>query len=196
LRAGRVEKPVSAKKGRRKIVVEIKTRRTMKKFNITFRTLTIAMCLLAGATLLRAQQGQTGVGLRMGTDPGITIKHFVAPHGAIEGILGTGYRGLLLTGLYEWHKGIGTEPGLKIYGGLGGHFGVFNRYAYYRKGPYYDVVYVYNQPSFGPDFIVGMEYDFTEIPLNIGLDLKPAVDFYGGYSYMYLDGALSLRVLF
>jgi hypothetical protein len=168
----------------------------MKKLNHYFYTLTIAVCMAAGSTTVHAQQGQTGVGLRLGTDPGITIKHFVAPNGAIEGILGTGYRGLLVTGLYEWHKPIGTEPGLKLFGGIGGHFGVFNRYAYYRKGPYYDVVYVYNRPSIGPDLILGMEYDFTDIPLNLGLDLKPAVDFYGGYSYMYLDGALSIRVLF
>lgn len=145
---------------------------------------------------MMAQQGQTDVGLRLGTDPGITVKHFVRPNGAIEGILHTGYRGLLVTGLYEWHKGIGDDPGLKLFGGIGGHFGIFNHYAYYRRGYYYDVVYVYNRPSLGPDAILGLEYDFHEIPLNLALDLKPAIDFYAGYAYTYLDGALSVRVLF
>lgn len=149
-------------------------------------------------SVLYGQQGQTGVGLRMGTDPGITVKHFVTQTGAIEGILHTGYRGLLVTGLYEWHKSIGEAetPGLKLYGGIGGHFGVFNRYAYYKRYYYYDVVYVYSRPSLGPDAIVGIEYDFSEIPLNLGLDLKPGVDFYSGSGYMYLDGALSVRVIF
>lgn len=169
----------------------------MKKISNNVRTLAIAVCMLAGATLLQAQQGQTGVGLRLGTDPGITIKHFVRPNGAIEGILHTGYRGLLVTGLYEWHKPLTDPIGLKLYGGVGAHFGVFNRYGYYRRGPYYyDVVYVYNRPSFGPDAIIGIEYDFEDIPLNLGIDLKPGIDFYNGYSYMYLNGAFNVRVLF
>lgn len=168
----------------------------MNNLHTSVRTLTIAVCMLAGANLARAQQGQTGIGLRLGTDPGITVKHFVRPNAAIEGILHTGYRGLLVTGLYEWHKPLSDPTGLKFYGGIGAHLGVFNRYRYYRYGPYYDVVYVSNRASFGPDAIIGIEYDFTEIPLNLGLDLKPAVDFYHGYSYMYVDGAISVRVLF
>ena len=143
-----------------------------------------------------AQMGQTGVGLRLGTDPGITVKHFVKQNGAVEGILHTGYRGLLITGLYEWHKPLTDPVGLKLYGGVGGHFGVFNRYGYYRRGPYGEVYYVYNAPSFGPDGIFGIEYDFAKIPLNLGIDLKPAVDFYRGYTYMYVDGAFNVRVLF
>lgn len=168
----------------------------MKKFSNLTRILATIVCVLLLSSDTSAQQGQTGIGLRLGTDPGITVKHFVAPNGAIEGILHTGYRGLLITGLYEWHKSVGTEPGLKLYGGLGGHFGVFNRSIYYRKGYYYDVVYVYNRPSVGVDGIMGIEYYFTGIPLSLGLDLKPGVDFYAGYGYTYLDGALSLRVVF
>lgn len=169
----------------------------MKTLRKIITTLTLLLCI-TNVGQLSAQQGQTGIGLRLGTDPGITVKHFVRPTGAIEGILHTGYRGLLVTGLYEWHKAIGNAeaPGLKLYGGIGGHFGVFNHYYYYRRGYYHDVVYVYNRPSLGPDAIMGIEYDFTDIPLNLGLDLKPGIDFYSGYGYVYLDGALSVRALF
>lgn len=172
----------------------------MKTINYKVRTFAIAVCLLAGATLLHAQQGQTGVGLRLGSDPGITVKHFVRQNGAIEGILHTGYRGLMVTGLYEWHTPIATAPGLKFYAGVGGHIGFFNHYVrVHRHGNHYhydEVYYNDNHVSFGPDGIIGLEYDFTQIPLNLGLDLKPAIDFHYGHAHTYIDGAFNVRVLF
>jgi hypothetical protein len=172
----------------------------MKKINNYVRTLAIAVCLLAGSTLMHAQQGQTGVGVRLGTDPGITVKHFVRENGAIEGILHTGYRGLLITGLYEWHTPLSEPAGFKFYAGLGGHLGVFDHYVHvhhhYYHHHYDDVVYSDTHASFGPDGIIGLEYDFTEIPLNMGLDIKPAIDFHYGHAHTYVDGALSIRVLF
>lgn len=170
----------------------------MKKFCAIYTLVAMVVCILFNASTLQAQQGQTGVGLRLGYHPGITIKHFVRENGAIEGILHTGYRGLMVTGLYEWHKGVGESPGLKLYGGVGGHFGIFNGYRYYHKHYYYhdEIIYVYNRPSVGLDGIVGLEYDFQDLPLNLSLDLKPAVDFYAGMGYTYLDGAVSIRVLF
>ncbi len=171
----------------------------MNKFNNHVRTLAIAVCLFAGATQLHAQQGQTGVGIRLGTDPGITVKHFVTERGAIEGILHTGYRGLQVTGLYEWHTPLSSAPGFKFYAGLGAHLGVFNHYVrvhHHNHNHHGDVIYTESHASFGPDGIIGLEYDFTEIPLNLGLDLKPAIDFHYGHAHTYVDGAFSVRVLF
>ena len=170
----------------------------MKRFRKIKKSITALIVMMCCSGYAWSQQGQTDFGLRLGTDPGITVKYFLRPAGAVEGILHTGYRGLLITGLYEWHKGIGTSdaPGLKLYGGVGGHYGIFRSYHYYYKGPHSDVVYVYNRPSLGVDGIIGLEYDFTGVPLNLSLDMKPAVDFYSGYGYTYLDGALSVRVIF
>ncbi len=166
-------------------------------FHKTLRTLTIAVCLFAGSTLVHAQQGQTGIGLRLGYAPGLTIKHFVQPNGAIEGIIHTGYRGLLFTGLYEWHKPFADPAGLKFYAGLGGHVGLFDRYVgHHRNHHNDDFVHVHSHASVGPDAIIGLEYDFTEIPLNLSLDAKPAIDFHDGHAHTYIDGALSIRVLF
>jgi hypothetical protein len=171
----------------------------MKTISNHVRTCAIAVCLLTGATLLNAQQGQTGVGIRLGTDPGITVKHFVTEKGAIEGILHTGYRGLLVTGLYEWHTPFSNPAGFKFYAGLGGHLGVFNHYVrvhHHNHIHHDDIVYSDSHASFGPDGIIGLEYYFTEIPLNLGLDLKPAIDFHYGHAHTYVDGAFNIRVLF
>lgn len=168
----------------------------MKQISNIVRTCAIAMCLYAGTTLLNAQQGQTGVGLRLGTDPGITVKHFVRENGAIEGILHTGYRRFMVTGLYEWHTSL-SAPGFKFYAGVGAHIGFMDRYVRVHHHDHFHEVY-YEDPyaSVGPDGIVGLEYYFTEIPLNIGLDLKPAIDFHYNHAHTYVDGAFNIRVLF
>jgi len=48
----------------------------------------------------------------------------------------------------------------------------------------------------GIDGILGLEYNFKEIPFNIGIDWKPMIDL-GGSSGFYGDGgAISIRYIF
>ena len=164
----------------------------MKRFLIT--------CLLTGClSTLLAQDYHTGIGVRLGgLTSGITVKHFVNPTSAIEGIASFGYHNFLLTGLYEKHQSIPNAAGLNwLYGG-GAHIGFFRYGGYYyrHKNQIYYVEYPGESAAvFGVDFIVGLDYKFNKAPLNLGLDLKPFVDFYNGMSG-YFDGALSFRFVF
>jgi len=158
------------------------------------------------------QEYKTGIGVRLGgLTSGITVKHFVNPTSAIEGILGFGYRSFVITGLYEKHNYISTAPGLKWLYGLGAHIGFFRYGGYYYRVKYnygpgnhgyvYYVEYPGNTATVGGiDFILGMDYKFRNAPFNIGLDIKPFFDFYSGpYGsgpYGYFDGALSIRFAF
>lgn len=66
--------------------------------------------LISICNLSKAQDYITALGLRAGFSNGFTVKHFVSHTGALEGILGVGWYGSDLTGLYEVHKfGIETE---------------------------------------------------------------------------------------
>jgi hypothetical protein len=48
----------------------------------------------------------------------------------------------------------------------------------------------------GVDGILGLEYNFSEVPINISIDWKPAFNLVG-YSRFFGDGgALSLRYIF
>src|SRR5688500_10593467 len=83
------------------------------------------------------QDYKTGIGVRLGgLTSGLTVKHFVNPTSAIEGILGFGYRSFLITGLYEKHNNISTAPGLKWFYGLGAHIGFFRYGGYYYRVKY------------------------------------------------------------
>lgn len=134
----------------------------------------------------------TGIGLRAGWTTGITVKSFINDKAALEGILGTRYRGFIVTGLYERHALAFNVPGLHWFYGLGAHLGAF-RGAYYRDrwGDYYTD----NTVSVGIDGILGLEYNIMDIPFSIALDIKPFFDIImPGYGYW--DGALSIRYVF
>ena len=171
----------------------------MKK--LLCKTVLSLLILVAGAKQLNAQDYNTGIGVRIGgLTSGITVKHFVSPNSALEGIVGFAHRSFVITGLYEGHRSIQNAEGLRwLYGG-GAHVGFFRYggyyYAYrYRGDNYYVLEPGRSRTIAGLDFILGLDYKFKNAPVNVGLDIKPFVDFYDGASG-YFDGGLSFRFVF
>ena len=159
----------------------------------------VTLALVAVLSPLAAQDYHTGIGVRLGgLSSGITVKHFMHPSSAIEGIASFGHRSFILTGLYEKQQPIHDADGLDWFYGGGAHLGFFQYGGYYYR--YRDRLYYVDEPGesaavFGIDFIIGLDYKFRNAPLNLGLDLKPFVDFNDGLSG-YMDGALSFRFVF
>jgi hypothetical protein len=158
----------------------------MKKIVLTS---IIVFCLLWAGN---AQDYKTGIGLRGGFESGLTIKHFTSQKSAYEFILSSRWRGFNITGLYEFHNQAFSTDRLKWFIGFGGHIGFWNgdyTHNYWgTRGKSYTVV--------GLDGILGLEYSFTEVPVSLSLDWKPAFNFIG-YSGIWADGgALSIRYIF
>ena len=112
---------------------------------------------------LKAQEYKTAVGIRLGPNspaiaPGFTVKHFLDEKHAIEGIVGIN-NGIGVCGLYEWHFPVAAVEHLQWFAGAGA-------YAAYR----YKTTYI------GGAGIVGVDYKFPEIPLNISIDWKPELN--------------------
>ncbi len=139
---------------------------------------------------LSAQSYQTGIGLRGGFSNGLTIKHFLTESTAVEGILSTRWRGFLITGLYELERTTSVS-GLDWYYGIGGHVGFWNRVR--DNNPFFD-----NDGGtvVGVDGIIGIEYTFDEIPINLSLDWKPAFNLIGYTGFWGDNGAFSIRFVF
>lgn len=139
-----------------------------------------------------AQDYNTGIGLRGGFAQGITIKHFVSSKSAFEGIIASRWRGVQLTGLYEIHGRAFNAERLKWFIGFGGHVGFWNgdntNEYWGDPGTSYTVI--------GVDGILGLEYNFREVPINIGLDWKPAFNIFGHSGFWADGGALSIRFIF
>lgn len=150
------------------------------------------MLALCCTLLSSAQDYNTGIGLRGGFSNGITIKHFVSSKTAFEGIITSRWRGLELTGLYEVHGRAFNTERLKWYIGFGTHVGFWNGDNTSKRwgdpGTSYMVV--------GIDGILGLEYSFFEVPINIGIDWKPAFNFFGHSGFWADGGAISIRYIF
>ncbi len=137
-----------------------------------------------------AQDYQTGIGLRGGWGTGLTIKHFLSDSKAVEGILDSRWHGFSVTGLYEIHNRAFDTNRLNWYYGAGAHIGFWdgNYYRDYNDKSNYTVI--------GIDGILGLEYNFKEIPFNIGIDWKPVLNLTGSSGFYGDGGALSIRYIF
>jgi hypothetical protein len=146
----------------------------------------IAFCLMV-ASSLNAQEYKTGLGGRVGFFNGFTIKHFVKNDKALEGLLSFRWNGFVITGLYEHQRPFKEVKNLDWFIGIGAHVGFWDRGKYYWN--YYDD----SHSIVGMDLIGGLEYTFDEVPINLGLDWKPAFNFIGD-DHVWFDGlALSIR---
>lgn len=150
--------------------------------------------LLASALLISVhaagQDYKTGVGLRLGLYNGLSVKHFFSENKAAEGILTTRWRGFDITGLYEIHNQAFQIDRLNWYYGFGAHVGFWNgdNTPWGHLGTNYAVV--------GIDGVIGIEYNFLEVPINIGIDWKPELNLTGYTAFWGDSGALTIRYIF
>jgi len=156
----------------------------MKNF---LMTCLILFCL---ATIINAQDYNTGIGARLGFNQGLTVKQFISQKSALEFLLATRWRGFEVTGLYELHNQAFNAERLKWYIGFGGHVGFWNG----DHAPWGDPDKSYT--VIGIDGILGLEYSFSEVPINIGLDWKPSFNLWGYTAFWADGGALSIRYIF
>ena len=132
----------------------------------------ILFCFIANQ--LNAQSYITSLGLRAGTEIGITIQQRLFKRNTLELILETNRYRWCTTALIENHnRFIGKR--VNFYTGAGGHYGEERAY-----GKYYGVT---------P--IVGIEA--TIAGLTISWDYKPSINLFGGSTYVFHDSGLSIR---
>ena len=156
----------------------------MKRLSITL------ILIVTVSFAVHAQDYRTSLGLRAGLPVGVTLKHFLSDRNAVEGILASRWGGFLITGLYEIEHWTGEYPALNWYWGFGAHLGTWTR----GYNPRLDAAY--NGAVIGIDGIVGVEYTFDQIPLNLSLDLMPSLNIIGYTGWGGINGALSIRYVF
>ena len=140
-----------------------------------------SIILVVGLTTATyAQDYNTGIGLRGGYGWGITAKHFLNQTNAIEGFLyAYPNGGFNLTGLYKFHHRAFDVDYLRWFYGFGAHIGG-------HSGA---------NLVLGIDGIIGIEYTFSEAPINIGIDFNPHINLTGHTGFMPF-AALSIRYVF
>jgi hypothetical protein len=148
----------------------------MKRIIILFFTIATVF------SSLNAQSYMTAVGLRMGTEWGLTVQQRVAKRLTVEGILQSSLtrEEATVTGLLESHLPLITRH-LNIYSGLGVHKG---------WATVDDLERTYEDP-FGITLVGGAELSLGRF--NVSYDFKPAINLVGGEKRFYTQSAISLR---
>jgi hypothetical protein len=160
--------------------------------NLNNRTLIAFVLAVLGCQFLTAQRGmlENAVGARFSFGAGITYQRFMSDRDVLEFIALQRRGGVSLTGLYEMHMQAFDVRGFKWYLGGGGHVNSYNNqvrgYEYLRT----------NTLVAGVDVIVGMEYFFRSLPVQVSVDWKPVINLYNGRNKELDTGGFSIRYRF
>lgn len=108
----------------------------------------------------QAQTDPVQLGVRISNNAptintGISVRYFLADDKAVEGLVS--FNPLAMGALYEIFKPTRAE-GLNYFYGAGAYVGFGGRF------------------SSGVQGIIGLDYSFTEIPLNFSIDWKPELN--------------------
>ncbi|MGB0932972.1 MAG: hypothetical protein ACPGU5_01745 [Lishizhenia sp.] len=135
-----------------------------------------------------SQQYTTSVGLKGGLFGwgALNGKHFISRSNALEATIGGGRNFTWLELLYEWQNPTDLIDGLDWYFGAGGAFGTWSKN--------------YNSDDFNSGFhlgaraVIGLDYTFSNVPINLGLDTGPYLSLINGPGFGW-HGGFALRYI-
>ena len=138
---------------------------------------------VAISVCIQAQNYNSAIGVRLGPNTanitaGFTLKHFINENTALEAIIGVN-NGLGICGLYEKHFDIEAVKNLQWLAGFGGY-----------------VASTGSNTAIGGAGIIGLDYKFEEIPLNVTLDWKPELNIISKVGFEASGIGLSARFTF
>lgn len=147
----------------------------MKRTIPVFILLTISLLTFSG---VRAQESpgnsgyKTSLGVRLSSsnamvNNSVSIKHFINDKMAVEGLFSFGDP-LAFGALLELHKPLASE-GLSWFYGGGAYLGFVKKVNVNTQKTTTD-------PNFGAMGVIGLDYKFSNIPLNLSLDWKPELN--------------------
>lgn len=134
------------------------------------------MMALMFSSIVSAQSYRTALGVRAGTELGLTLQQKVIANSTVEAILTTNRYRWQAQGLFEYHRPI-LGKRFNVYMGAGPHFGNEKGYGDY----------------WGITPIAGIE--MTMMRFVISYDYKPSININGGSGYVFHDSGISVRMV-
>lgn len=162
------------------------------------RLILLVLCIFS-AQFIFAQTFKNGIGIRAGWTPGFEYRLYTDDANSYKFLLGTREQGVQLHAFKEFHQYdlFQSTDRLVFFYGLGMHVG----YERWDVEHYHDNMHWYKtRTAFlaGLDGLVGLEYIFYEVPLALGLEVKPYFDVLGQhmFSLQPFDFAFTVKYLF
>jgi hypothetical protein len=161
----------------------------MKFLSLKSPIIFLFVALLFFSSTASAQSAGTNqVGVRLGGFSGITFRHIMPGNIGIQADLLANYLGdwTIISVMAEKHIPLGKA--FVLYFGGGGFFGG-------NHDPYFDNGYDNSwHPAGGLQGVLGVDYYFKSVPINVGIDVTPRFSF--AYDHFPWDAGASLRYIF
>ncbi len=135
----------------------------MKKLSVIVMILFAANFSFGQNSTANSLEYKTAIGIKLWSGGGATLKTFISEKNALEFIGYFDRFGTRITGLYEIHGNLNTDGNLRWYLGPGAHVGLYRGVT-----------------AVGVDGVIGVDYKFTNMPLNLALDWQPSIEFGSG----------------
>jgi hypothetical protein len=144
------------------------------------------------SSLASAQDYKSALGVRLSSSAAmvnnsISFKQFISDKTAIEAYFSFGDP-LALGAMLEFHKPLAAS-GLQYYYGFGGYLGFVKTTDIATNKTTTD-------PNIGAQGVIGLDYKFTGIPLNLSLDWKPELNIVNDINFEPAAIGLTARFTF
>lgn len=148
--------------------------------------------VLAGVNTLKAQEYRSALGVRLSSaaasvNNSISFKQFISEKTAIEALFSFGDP-VAIGAMLEFHKPLAAE-GLQYFYGAGAYLGFKKTYNPNKQRNESD-------PQLGGMGIIGLDYKFSGIPLNLSLDWKPELNLVSDINFEPAAIGLTARFTF
>ena len=145
------------------------------------------------------QEFRYAAGIRAGYTGGVEFRIYTDDLNSYKFLLGSRDRGALFHALKEFHRPdlFTFTDRLNFVFGFGAHAGYERWDQQYFS---YNTSYYVTRTAFiaGLDGLAGLEYLFREVPLSVGIEVKPSFDFFGKefFDLELFDFAFTLKYHF
>ena len=163
------------------------------------KRLLLLLLIFMFGTAAFAQEFHQAIGIRAGWTSGFEYRVFTDDYNSYKILLGNRDRGIQLHVLKEFHRYDlfeFTDQLIFVFGG-GVHVG-YERWD--KRYYYFNTSYSNTQTSLiaGIDGLAALEYLFYEVPVSVGFEVKPYVDFWGKENFHLnpFDFAFTVKYLF
>ena len=143
--------------------------------------------ILISASQLKAQDYKTALGIRLSSqgpaiNNSVSFKHFMNPKLAVEALF-TFDKRAAIGGLLEIHNPMSTD-GLQWFYGAGAYIGFDSDKTHTDRA------------LMGAQGIIGLDYKFANLPLNLTLDWKPELNIIDNINFEPAAVGFSIRFTF
>jgi len=149
---------------------------------ILFVIFSVFLVSTAVAQQEKSSNYNTAIGVKISGGGALTYKKFIKEMNALEAQGMFFSEGVRFAALYEFHYATGVS-GLNWYVGPGAHVGFWKKTSRVKYNSNADL---------GIDGVLGLDYKFNNLPINLSLDWQPGYSFLGaGLQPQF--GGLSIR---